>query len=263
VRGDSQRYGETNHYDGGGPTLSVGIDWGSESFRYGGFAGHGVQDIDFGLRRGEFEQTDTTLGGYLAWRSDALWLNGQVSYSKLGFDVDRQVHLGPATRVHSGSPDGDNLSAGIGAGWDFNHGRLTHGPVLSVLSQRIEIDGYAENSGESTALAYPDQEFDSLLGSLGWRADYAINDHVRPYARATIDREFEDFPEEAFARSLSITGSDWYAVPGLARDEQFGTLQFGVRTQLFGLDANVGASATFNQGGGNDATVFASVGSRF
>jgi len=132
-----------------------------------------------------------------------------------------------------------------------------------VLSQRIEIDGYAENSGESTGLAYPDQEFDSLLGSLGWRADYAINDHVRPYARATIDREFEDFPEEAFARSLSIAGSGWYAVPGLERDDQYGTLQFGVRTQLFGLDANVGASATFNQGGGNDATVFASVGSRF
>ena len=263
ARGDSQRYGETNHYDGGGPTLSVGIDWGSESFRYGGFAGYGVQQIDFGLRRGEFEQTDTTLGGYLGWRSDALWVNGQLSYSKLGFDVDREVHLGPATRVHSGSPDGDNLSAGIGAGWDFSHGRLTHGPVLSVLSQRIEIDGYAENSGESTALAYPDQEFDSLLGSLGWRADYAISDHVHPYARATIDREFEDFPEEAFARSLSIAGSDWYAVPGLERDEQFGTLQFGVRTQLFGLDANVGASATFNQGGGNDATVFASFGSRF
>jgi outer membrane lipase/esterase len=263
VRGDNQRYGETNHYDGGGPTLSVGIDWGSDALRYGGFAGYGVQEIDFGLRRGEFEQTDATLGGYLAWRGDALWVNGQVSWTRLGFEVDREVHLGPAVRVHSGSPDGENLSAGVGAGWDFSRGRLTHGPVLSLLSQRIEVDGYAENSTESTALAYPEQEFDSLLGSLGWRAEYAINDHVRPYARLTIDREFEDFPEEAFARSLSVAGSDWYAVPGLERDDQYGTLQFGVRTQLFGLDADIGASATVNQGGGNDATVFASFGGRF
>jgi outer membrane lipase/esterase len=54
-----------------------------------------------------------------------------------------------------------------------------------------------------------------------------------------------------------------YAVPGLERDEQYGTLQFGVRTQLFGLDANIGASATFNQDGGDDSSVFASFGGRF
>jgi outer membrane lipase/esterase len=263
VRGDNQRYHEPNHYDGGGPSLSLGVDWGSDAFRYGGFAGYGVQKIDFGLRRGDFEQTDASIGGYAGWQSDALWINGQVSYSRLGFEVDRAVRLGPATRVHSGSPDGNNLSAGLAAGWDFRHGGLTHGPVLSVLSQRIEVDGYAENSSESTALAYPGQEFDSLLGSLGWRASIAISDHVRPYARATIDREFEDFAEDAFARSQSIPGTMDYAVPGLERDEQYGTLQFGVRTQLFGLDANIGASATFNQDGGDDSSVFASFGGRF
>ena len=35
------------------------------------------------------------------------------------------------------------------------------------------------------------------------------------------------------------------------------------RTQVMGLDADVGASATFGQAGGNDATVFVSVGNRF
>lgn len=263
VRGDSQRYHEPNHYDGGGPTLTVGVDWASGNLVYGAFAGYGVQKIDFGLRGGDFKQSDATLGAAIGWYGDALWVNGQASYSKQGYDVDREVHLGPATRIHSGSPDGDNLSLGVSGGWNLEHGRLTHGPVLSVLSQKIEVDGYAEDSIESTALAYPQQDLDSLIGSLGWQASYAINEHLHPYARATLDREFEDAPTEAFAQSRSISGTAPYAVPGLERDQRYGTLQFGVRTQLLGLDANVGASATFNQGGGNDASVFVTFGGSF
>ncbi len=263
LRGDSQRYHEPNHFDGFGPTLTFGVDWVSGNLVYGAFAGYGVQEIDFGLRGGDFKQTDATLGGVIGWRSDALWISGQASWSKLGFDVDRHVHLGPATRIHSGSPDGDNLSVGASAGWDMEHGKLTHGPVLSVLSQTIEVDDYAENSTESTALAYPEQEFDSLIASLGWQSSYAINDHLRPYARVTLDREFEGAPEEAFAQSRSLPGTAPYAVPGLEIDEHFGTLLFGVRTKLLGLDADIGASATFNQGGGNDATMFVTLGGSF
>ena len=263
LRGDSQRYHEPNHFDGFGPTLTFGVDWTSGDLVYGAFAGYGVQDIDFGLRGGDFEQTDITLGGVIGWRSDAFWINGQASWSNLSYDVDRQVHLGPATRVHSGSPDGDNLSFGMVAGWDMQHGKLTHGPVLSVLSQSIEVDGYAENSTESTALAYPEQDFDSLIASLGWQSSYAINDHLHPYARVTLDRDFEDAPEEAFAQSRSLSGTAPYAVPGLEIDDSFGTLLFGVRTKVFGLDADIGASATFNQGGGNDATMFVTFGGSF
>ena len=41
------------------------------------------------------------------------------------------------------------------------------------------------------------------------------------------------------------------------------TVVVGTRTQLFGLDANVGFSATAAQRDGNDATVFATLGSSF
>src|SRR5688572_24407286 len=73
LRGDSQRYHEPNHFDGFGPTLTFGVDWTSGDLVYGAFAGYGVQEIDFGLRGGDFEQTDTTIGGVIGWRSDALW----------------------------------------------------------------------------------------------------------------------------------------------------------------------------------------------
>ena len=264
VRGDQQRYGAPFHYDGIGPAASFGIGWTSGNLVYGAFAGYGKQDNDFGQRRGEFTQTDAGLGGFVGWRSGAFWANGQLGWTKVSYEVDRAVNLGPATRIHSGSPDGDNLSIGASAGWNFGHGALSHGPVLSVLSQQISIDGYAETDPTlSTSLAYPQQDFDSLVGSVGWQASYAINDHLQPYAKLTYDREFEDAPAQAFAQAQSMPGTLPYAVPGLAFDETYGTMVFGVRSKLLGLDANAGASLTVGQKGGNDATFFLSVGSKF
>ena len=263
-RGDFQRYGGGDHYDGVGPSLTAGVDWASGNLVFGAFAGYGQQKLDWGNRAGSFDQSDATLGGFVAWFGDAAWVNGQVSYSQLGFDIDRSVDLGRATRVHTGSADGSNLSVGANAGWDFGDGALRHGPVIGVLAQQIDIDGYAESDPTlSTSLAYPDQTFDSLIGSAGWQVNYTINEHLKPYARLTYDREFEGAPAEAFARSQSLQGSGEYAVPGLDFDQSYGTLLFGARTQLLGLEANMGTSVTVGQKGGNHATVFVNVGSSF
>ena len=264
LRGDFQRYGEGDLYDGAGPSLSGGVDWSSGNLVYGAFAGYGRQSIDWGQRRGSFDQTDATLGGFVGWYGDSAWINGQVSYSRLGFNTDRDIQLGPATRTHRGSTNGRNISAGVNAGWDFVSGAWRHGPVLSVLSQQIHVDGFAESDPtQSTSLAYPNQRFNSLIGSLGWQASYTINDRLQPYARLTWDREFKRADEEAFAQTQSIPGTMPYAVPGLGFDRSYGTLVLGTRTQVFGLDANLGVSATVAQQRGNDASVFATVGSSF
>jgi len=262
IRGDQQR-SQNPGFDGPGLTGSIGIGWRSGNLTYGAFAGYGRQDIDFGERRGDFRQTDAGVGGFIGWKQDAMWATGQLSWTKLGYDVHRQVNLGQASRVHSGSPDGDNLSAGASAGWNFGDGALVHGPVVSVLAQRISVDGYVEDSTESTALAYLEQDGDSLIGSVGWQASFAINDHVKPYARLTWDREFEDAPTQAFAQSVSMPGTLPYAVPGLPLDDTYGTLTYGVQSKLLGLDITTGSNITVGQKGGNDASFFLTVSGKF
>lgn len=265
LRGDFQRYGSGDDYDGVIPAIAGGVDWSRGNMVFGGFAGYGRGRIDFGRAGGDFRQSEATLGAFAGWYGDAgLWVNGQVSWSKLDFDVERDLRLGQAVRTHSGSTDGDNLTAAVNAGWNFGSGALRHGPVLSVVSQQIDVDGYAESDPAlSSSLAYADQSFDSLIGSVGWQASYAISDHLVPYARFTYDREFEDGPAQVFASAQSIPGSLEYAVPGLSYDTNYTTIVIGARTRLLGLDANIGATATVQQGGGNNATVFATVGSSF
>ncbi len=263
ARYDIQRYGPgstADLYDGGGSGLTVGVDWTRGGLVFGGFGGWSHQVMDWGLRRGDFRQDDATLGGYLGWSNDHAWVTGQLSYSQLGYDLNRKVRLGPATRTYSSDVDGDNLSAAIDAGWNFGEGAFRHGPVLGLLAQRIEIDEFAEdNAAESTSLAFPKQEFDSLIGSVGWQLSYAASDSFAPFARLTWEREFEDQPAQAYAQAQSIPGSLPYAVPGVEFDDSFGQLTIGTRAHLWGLDLLGGSSVTVGQDGGNDASVFLSL----
>lgn len=265
LRGDFQRYAHGDHYDGTGPALLVGMDWGRDGLAYGGFIGYGVQGNDWGSRRGNWDQSEASIGGYIGWSAESGgWLNAQLSYTSLDFDIERQVPLGPALRTHGGSTDGSSLALAVQGGWEFGEGALRHGPVIGVVAQRVEVDGFAESDpGLSTSLAYFDQEFDSTVGSAGWQLSYAIHDTLAPYARLTIDREFEDEAAQAFARSQSITGSLPYAVPGVEYDQSWTTLTFGARTKLFGLDADIGASVNSGQKGGKHSMVFASIGAGF
>jgi len=264
VRGDFQRYDHGRVYDGVGPALTVGVDWRSGALTYGAFGGYGQQGHDWGNRGGSFDQSEASIGGYLGWTSEAGgWVNAQASYSQLGFDIERNANLGQATRVHRADVDGSNVSFGVNGGWEFGDGALRHGPVLGLLAQKIEIDEFAESDPQlSTSLAYPEQSFDSMIGSVGWQVRLDAG-AFQPYARATVDREFEDHAEQAFARLQSMPGTADYAVPGVAFDDSYGTVMFGARTQLFGLDANLGSSLSVGRTGGHDATVFATVGSRF
>lgn len=264
VRGDFQRYGKGDTYDGTGPGLSGGVDWTRGDWVFGAFAGFSRQSLDWGRNGGEFDQSDATLGGFAAWYGANAWVNGQLSWTKVDYDTDRRVVLGPTSRVHSGSTDGRNLTAAINAGWEFGDGALRHGPVIGVTAQQIDVDGFKESDPAlATSLAYNDQNYDSLIGSAGWQVSYAINDHLKPYARLTYDHEFEDADEEVFARLQSMPGTAPYAVPGHDFDQSYGTLLIGARTQLFGLDANLGTSVTVGQAGGNHATVFATIGAGF
>jgi outer membrane lipase/esterase len=259
-RYDYQRYGQDRSadlYDGGGGGLTVGVDWTRGGLVYGAFGGFSHQVMDWGLRRGDFRQDDTTLGGYLGWSSDHAWVNGQLSYSQLGYDLKRKVRLGPATREYASDVDGDNLTAAISGGWSFGEDAFRHGPVASIVAQRIDIDGFAEDRpGESTSLAFAEQNYDSLIASAGWQMSYAIKEHFVPYLRVTWDRELEDMPAQASAQAQSIPGSLPYVVPGVEFDDSYGTLTYGTRAQLWGMELLSGSSITLGRADGLDSSLW-------
>jgi len=262
VRGDYQRYDHADLYDGMAPAGLFGLDWANgNGMVAGGFLGYGRLDADFGGNRGDFQQTDASFGGFLGWYGEHSWVNGQASYTSLDFDVTRDVRMGPAMRRHAGSTDGSNTSFGVNGGYEFGDGALRHGPIASVLWQKVEIDGYSEDNLSSTALTYSDQSVDSLVGSLGWQASYKAGGWT-PYLRATWDHEFEDGQDEVFARLQTLPDLE-YAVPGVEFDGDYGTVVLGARFGLSSLSADVGVRASAGQTGGSDTSLFLSLGGSF
>ncbi|HEY0335434.1 MAG TPA: autotransporter domain-containing protein [Stenotrophomonas sp.] len=254
VRGDMQRYDHADLYDGIAPAGLFGVDWSRGDVVFGGFAGYGRMDADFGNSRGDFSQDDTTLGAFLGWYTGPVWVNAQVSYSWLSYDVTRKVQLGPVTREHTGSPDATNFTAALNAGYELGEGRFKHGPVVGLTWQKVELDGYEESNASATALGYNDQDVDSLVGRIGWqfRLDGGA---VKPYLQVTYDHEFEDNEQgSAWLQSMPDVGT--FYVPGLDFDRNYATVVLGARTGLWGLQSNFGLTSTTAQKDARDATLF-------
>ena len=261
ARGDIQDHDDGDLYDGAGPAGLFGLDWSRGDLVFGGFGGFGQIDADFGNRRGDFTQDDTTLGGFLGWYPGRGWVNAQVSYSWLDYDVDRKVVLGPVTRVHGGSPDGSDLTAAIYAGYGFGQGTFRHGPVAGLIGQKVKLDGYVESNTSSTALGYRDQDNDSLVSRVGWqvRFDGAA---VKPYLQVTYDHEFEEGGvARAWLQSVPTAGT--YSVPGLDFARDYATVVVGAHTDLWGVHSNFGVTTTVAQDDAHDTTVFVNFGRSF
>ena len=262
LRADMQRYGHGDTFDGIAPAGLFGVDWVRNGYALGLFAGYDRMDADFGNSAGDFTLGQASFGGFVSFNDGPAWANAQLSYSWLDYEVNRQVNLGPAKRVHAGDTKGESLTAAFQAGWEFGgDNALRHGPLLGMTWQDISIDGYAEAGGGSTALSYADQDASSLVGRLGWQLRI-VGDRVQPYARLTWDHEFEKAEQaSATLQSLPVAGS--YSVPGLGLDRDWGTAVLGSRLQLGSLEANVGLSSTFAVSGQSDISAFATIGGRF
>ncbi|MEL4892820.1 autotransporter domain-containing protein [Xanthomonas protegens] len=261
LRGDMQRYQHGNLYDGMAPAGLFGVDWSRGEWVFGGFGGFGRTDADFGNRGGDYTQDDSTLGGFAGWYGEHAWVNAQVSYTWLSYDVTRKVNLGPATIEHKGSPDGSNLTAALQGGYEFGEGSFKHGPVAAAIWQKVKLDGYTESNPNSSALGYSDRDVESMVGRIGWKASIDAGT-VKPYLQATYDHEFKKNQEAtAWLQTMSDLGE--YAVPGINFDRNYASVVLGARTKLWGFESNVGLATTTGQSRAHDTSLFVNFGGSF
>ena len=261
---EGQQLDVGNGFDGQAKSLMAGFDWAAGSMRAGAFIGAGWADYDFDQFGGGFSQDEVTLGGYAGWYGGNFWVRGTVGHSWLKHDIDRHIELGTAVRRHSGDADGTNLFGAVQGGYEFRSEDFIHGPVAGLVAQRVRIDGFAEDQPTlSTSLAFFDQDFDSLIGSVGYRAEMSLGTAVRPYVQLTYDKEFGDLDEEAYAQLQSMPDTTPYAVPGLRFDGDYVTGQIGLKGQFGGVGAHVGGTFTALNDDGNIWGVRAGLGVKF
>ena len=212
-------------------SLSAGIDKHlSENVLVGVAAGIGHTKADFSDRGGNFDVDHALLAAYGSYHSGSYYFNAIASFGELDFgSVERIVPLGPVTRTESGSTSGRLAMARLSGGYDFVAGSWTLGPIAALTYQRIDVNGYAESSGLSTAMIFSDQTRTSLIGTVGTRVSRPLSlasGMFVPYAQLTYNHDYQGKDREVDARVASLPIG--FSMPAYKADPNYGELDLGV-----------------------------------
>lgn len=208
----------------------------SESLTLGGSLSYqkGYDDLEHG---GKLDSA-TWQAGVFALLNDGgpRWLAGDVSVGHSRFDSERALQIkangGPVLLERRFSADTDALTWGarIAGGYDFSIGELQSGPFASLDYSHSRIDDFAEDDAVRTALAYEEQDFDSLEASLGWRlrGNLGLADGMRllPYGQVAWVKELGDGRLEELELTSQADGNVRVAELG-AVDDSFARVQVG------------------------------------
>jgi outer membrane lipase/esterase len=200
---------------------------------------------DFSSGRGDFKQDEIAGSVYAAAVGGPLWGTLVATYGSLDYDVNRLAPIGITTQINAGKTDGSNVSVAAQAGFNMTSGPLTHGPVVGLTWQRVEVDAFTE-SGSFTSLAFAEQKRDSAIGSLGWRASLNFG-LVRPFGQIVWNHELASTTRDVTA-SLTTIAAPSYSLPAVALGKDWGTATLGTNVILGpGVTGLAAVSADFGQ----------------
>ncbi|MBF5095890.1 autotransporter domain-containing protein [Azospirillum sp. INR13] len=202
---------------------------------------------------GEYKQRDYVLSGYGVYRMGGAFVNGVGSFGFTDYDLRRGVTINGTDHSTGGNTEGINASIGVEGGYDFTMGGLTHGPVLGLRYQHVEVEGFSEDSS-LFGFTYRSQTRNSLVGSVGYQAAYDFGS-VLPYAKVTLNREFKDDQRSITVESRSISTLA-YEVAVAKPDRSYVDLTAGASFRLaasvtgtLGLNARLGDEDRRDYGG--------------
>jgi outer membrane lipase/esterase len=212
--------------DGAPVDGAIGADFRTSSDLLFGaaFIGSGQrQDFSTG---GHFDETDLATSFYAAYTGEPLWGDAVLTWNVFRDDVTRVVPLGILTDENRGSPSGQSLALALRGGRRFSFGALDTGPVVGLLMQHIHVGGFTETGATGlTNLSFSSQDWDSVVGQLGWRACLDLG-RWRPFAQMEWDHEFAGRDRQVTA-ALTTVDAPAYAMAAAAEASDWSTLSLG------------------------------------
>lgn len=155
--------------------------------------------IDSTLSSSSLQQKRFAGGLYGRWADANTWVNAQLYYADLDTRLDRHVDIGAAHRDHHSKAKGHQAGGRISAGYNWQHGSVTHGPLLGLNLQKAKIKALAEQATSSSSMRFAAQTQNSLQSSLGYQLSVAVNPDWSVYASAQWLHEFKKANKEVGA----------------------------------------------------------------
>ena len=218
-----------------GYKLTGGIDYKFSDSLVGGIA------LSYGSSEIEFDATSTVASGssidsdsiiasvFGTYYSGNVYVDGIFSYGWNEFDTERRIAYasggtpaggsvpagGPIDRTATADPDGESISASLGAGYTFTRNALSYGPYGRITYSHQSVDEYTESGAQGLNLRVLDQEYDSLTTTLGFQLSYASSQSfgvLTPYARGEWIHEFANDSQNLKSEYIHAPGATVFLV---------------------------------------------------
>ena len=201
IDGEGLRYGADE--DSYGVTFGVDTQV-SKSIGLGASIAYRVGEGNFESNTGAFD-TESFIGtGYGRFESGKFRAASVFSWGNVNFeDVSRNILLGILPRVEQGSTSASVLGAQIEIGYALIDGDWRLSPIAGLTHSDVDVDGYIEQAGVSTSLAFGDFDYSATRGFVG--AEIVRNsDGVSPFVRVAYHTDLD----EDDARAVTITPNE-------------------------------------------------------
>jgi outer membrane lipase/esterase len=199
----------------------------SSNWRWGGALSVTSQDIEVGPSDTDGTAVNASL--YAAYDFAHGYIAATVSGGHDSFDIDRHIQLGTMDRVESGDTSANRLGLSLGGAWLFGSDTFRHGPFVDVTWQQIDVKGFAEDSGDATAMTFDDYDRDSLVSRIGWQARGTAG-RLRPFGSIAYNNESED--DQVAVRAGLVTMNGHFVMPGYTPSDNWWTADLGVAFEV-------------------------------
>jgi outer membrane lipase/esterase len=183
---------------------------------------------------GGYKLQDISGLGYVTYHTGGAYVGGYANVGQSNFkDISRHIDLGAMHRAETGKADGSHLGGGLTGGWWFDIDAVRTGPFATVEWETIKVNGYTENSNDSTSMWFGRQQRDALISTLGWRLEGHFdvgNTVLSPYAELAWNHDSKADPRLVTGGLNSMNGT--FALSGFIPDKSWATADLGVTAQL-------------------------------
>jgi len=169
-------------------------------------------------------------GPYVGY-NDGPWYANASGYFAVNRESSERVvaFLGQTAQSN---PDGTQFGFNADGGYDFKAGHLTYGPTGGLQYTHLNVGAYTE-SGSDADLSVASQQSDSLLSSIGGKADYDLhwnwnNSTIRPEVRASWLHEFEGSNSPVNA-AFDVPGSASFSMAAAHQERESALLGGGIQ----------------------------------
>ncbi len=221
--------------------LTAGADYRvSDRLVFGGAFGYLDSDTDLVQDGGRLDARGYSLSAYGSYYSGKFYLDGVLSYGRNEYDLRRNIDLpqpfrGQQRYTALGNPDGSQLSASLGAGYDAQIRAWSLGGYGGLSWVDSEIDGYAERGAGPFNLAVAGQDARSLLSEAGFELAYAASQSwgvLRPTMRLSYLHEFEDDARLIRSRFVEDVTANEFVIPTEDPDRDYFNLTAGLTATM-------------------------------